>query len=53
MKKAKGKWRAPADIQEFPAAAGQRVQIRMRDGRCTIKRAGQVDWTAIEEWRFA
>jgi hypothetical protein len=47
------KWKKPAEVQGYPNAAGARLQIRLKDGRCTIKRGYQVNWTEIVEWRFA
>lgn len=47
------RWREPHEIQNFPQAGGQRVQVRMIDGRCKFARAGKADWTNIKEWRFA
>jgi hypothetical protein len=46
------RWRQPAEIQNYPNAAGVRLQIRLANGRCTIKRGYQVPWDEIIEWRF-
>lgn len=46
-------WKPASDIQNYPKAGGQRVQVRGPDGRCHIQRAGKVDWASIIEWRWA
>lgn len=46
-------WHPPADIQNYPKAGGQRIQIRGHDGRCRIVRAGKADWAEVKEWRWA
>lgn len=46
-------WKQPHEIQAYPKASGQRVQIRQPDGRCRILHARQVDWANIIEWRWA
>lgn len=53
MKRKRGSWKRPSEIQNYPNAARQRIQVRLPDGRCAIRRTGQVDWGEVTEWRWA
>jgi hypothetical protein len=52
VKKQRGKWRDPAEAQNY-TQGGVRIQVRDRAGKVFIKRAGQVDWPSVAQWRFA